>query len=71
MINLYANVISVNPDIMKKVQALIDDYFETIIPGSKELNKRAEENTIKSQGEALKSIYDALKGHSQGLKKMK
>lgn len=64
MINLYANVISVNPDIMKKVQTLIDDYLESVVPGSKELSRASAENTIKQQGAALQSIFKALKDYS-------
>lgn len=65
MMNVYSAVITVNPEVLKKVQGLIEDYFEIVIPGSRNLSKKAEETTLKAQASALDSIYKALKAHSE------
>ena len=65
MINLYANVISINPDISKKVEKLIGEYLENVVPGTEEMTKKETASTIKAQGEALQSIFKALQGHNQ------
>lgn len=62
LINVYANVISTNPDIVKKIETIIDDYIELVIPGSKAYKDTAQANFISKQSQALNSIYDKLKG---------
>lgn len=71
LINVYANVISSNPDIIKKVEAVIDEYIELVVPGSGEAKKAAQDSFIKSQSSALNAIYDVLKTHNDGLTKKK
>lgn len=63
LINVYANVISSNPDIIKKVETVIDDYIELVVPGSKEYKDAAQANFIQKQSNALSAIYDKLKTH--------
>ena len=64
LIVVYANVIQSNPDIIKKVETVIDDYIDLVVPGSKAYKETAQDNFIKKQGQALQSIYDKLKQHS-------
>jgi hypothetical protein len=63
LINIYANVISTNPDIIKKVESVVDDYIELVVPGSKEYKEASQESFIKKQGSALASIFEKLKVH--------
>ena len=65
MLNLYANVISINPEVSKKVESMVGDYLESVVPGSAEIGKQVANTTIKKQGEALESIFNSLKGYSQ------
>lgn len=64
LINVYASVIAVNPDIVKKIETVIDDYIELVVPGSKEYKDAAQANFIQKQSDALTSIYAKLKGFS-------
>lgn len=66
LINVYANVISVNPDITKKVGSAINEYIDLIVPGSKEFRDREEQNTLARNEAALKTIYAALQQHQKG-----
>ena len=62
LINVYANAMAVNPDITKKVQSLIEDFLELMIPGSKKLKDQEEDTFIKKQQAALEQISARLKG---------
>lgn len=69
LINVYANAISANPDIIKKVESVIDEYIELVVPGSAEFKRKSQESFIKSQSSALTAIYETLKTHSASNKK--
>ena len=66
LISLYSAVISINPEVSKKVESLIGDYIESVVPGSAKIGRQVANTTIKKQGEALQSIFESLKAHSQG-----
>jgi len=57
-------MISVAPDVSKKIEEVITDYIELIIPGSGELKKKQVANSVKRNTDALKAIYSAIK-HKQ------
>jgi hypothetical protein len=64
LISLYSAVISINPDVSKRVEGLVSDYIECIVPGAAELTKKEAASSIKKQGEALASIFDTLKNYN-------
>lgn len=64
LITVYANAISSNPDIIKKVEKVIDEYIELVVPGSNAYKQEQQASFIKSQSSALTSIYDVLKDHN-------
>lgn len=69
MINVYANAISSNPEIIKKVEKVIDEYIELVVPGSGDYKKKEQQSFIKSQSNALTAIYDVLKDHNDRVRK--
>lgn len=60
VLSVYSSLVSVNPDVIKKVKTVVDDYIEVIVPGSKQHKEDADNNLIKSQGKALEAIFSAL-----------
>ena len=64
LVTVYANTISINPEVLKKIEHLIEDYMESVIPGAKDAQKKNQSNTLEQQGKALTQIYDMLKGYS-------
>lgn len=63
-------MISVAPDVSKKIEEVITDYIELIIPGSSELKKKQQVNSVKKNSEALKAIYSVIK-HKQNAENTK
>ena len=64
LINVYASMITIKPDIVGQVEKAIDEYIELIVPGSKEFKDKQKNNFIQTQASALDSIYDKLKAHA-------
>jgi hypothetical protein len=61
LVGVYSQAMTVNPDLSKKVEPLITDYIDSIVPGSKKIKKEQENNTIARNKAALDAIYKKIK----------
>ena len=67
VLGVYSSLVSVNPDIIKKVKKVVDDYIEVVVPGSKKYRDDSEANLIQSQGKALEAIFQSLEGQASNV----
>lgn len=63
MINVLSAGLSLNPDISKRIQKLMNDYMDLVIPGSKAIRKSEDENFLKKTSESLNAITKILEDH--------
>ena len=68
LVHIYAAMISINPEVCKKIEASLTDYIDLIIPGSKKYKEQEEANTIKRNADTLTSIFKQLEAHHKGAK---
>lgn len=67
LINVFANGLSINPDISKKITDLTNDYLELRLPGSKDLRKKNDDAFIAESAKTLNTITQIL-GNYKGNK---
>lgn len=66
LINVLASGIPANPDITKRIDELTQDYFELVIPGSKEAKKHADETFAERTSKALADVAYMLSRSGNG-----
>jgi replicative DNA helicase len=66
--NVYASVVATKPDILKEVQKTVEAYMELLIPGSRAMHNKAQDNFVKRQAKDMESIYAALTKHNAQFK---
>ena len=66
LISVYSNVLAINPDIMNNIKKSLDDYFELLIPGSKEIRAEEQKNFVKNQEKTMQSIFGVLQSYESG-----
>lgn len=63
LINIFANGLSINPDISKRINTLTDDYLELRIPGSKEVRKQNDNDFIAESAKTLNEVTQLLSNY--------
>ena len=66
LVHIYAAMISINPEVCKKIESALTDYIDLIVPGSKKYKEQEDSNTIKKNSEALDNIFKVMKAHHVG-----
>lgn len=64
MISVYSSAMSTLPEMRTTVVNLMTDYFEIVLPGSKEMRKLDEKNFVEKQSSALQNIEKLLADHA-------
>jgi len=66
LINIFANGLAINPDISKKINELTEEYLDLCLPGTKEVNKKNNEDFIAKSAQTLKEVANLLANNYQG-----
>lgn len=64
MINIFANGLSLSPNLSSRIEKLSDEYINLVIPGTRELKKVSEEAFVAKTANTLNEITTLLKGYS-------
>lgn len=60
LINIFANSLSINPDISSKITDLTNEYLEICIPGSEEARKANDKTFVAKAAKTLEDVTQLL-----------
>lgn len=60
LINVFANGLSISPDISSKITKLTNDYLELILPGSSEIREKNDKEFIAQSSKTLEEVTKLL-----------
>ena len=65
LINVLASGLSLNPSVSKKIEKLMDEYINLVIPGAEQAKKKADEAFVTKTASALSDVAKLLPSHSK------
>jgi hypothetical protein len=64
LIGVYSSAMISFPEMRQSVLNMVEDYFEIVVPGSKQVRKEDERNFVEKQSKALENIAALLADHA-------